>query len=410
MYSSDISLPPPDAVQSALRRVTETLAAELASPSERPPSWSEFEWCAAQAVAAMHGVASLLASTQRWHAPADWRCFLDEQRAHTVARHRRIETLLGDIDRLGRARELPLIALKGAALSRLGLYATGERPMADLDLLVRPTDLDRAAQVLEQLAFHDAGTTWKHRAFEPSTPSNAAGLGEHSDNPVKVDLHIKIAERLPLPETNISDLVFPGRLQPGLNDYPSLASLMLHVLAHAAGTMVHRGLRLIQLVDVARIARRMTDGDWQELVKYHGSDHRLWWAHAPLIVTARYFPTAIPASVMDALRRDCPWLLRRVSARRLLSDVSYSHVFIDPIPGIVWTRSLGEMFRYLAYRANPGREQREQLDLLARTYPWAADPQWYEQSQKRRILRWLISRPTRTETMRPIRAALASRH
>ena len=195
-----------------------------------------------------------------------------------------------------------------------------------------------------------------------------------------------------------------------LNNYPSLASLLLHVLAHAAGTMVHRGLRLIQLCDIARLTQHMTSTDWEEFIGFRGRDQRLWWAPAPLLLTARYFPAAVPPEAITRLEPDCPRLLRNASRRRTLSDVSYSHVFIDPIPGILWTRSVGEMLRYIVSRVRPGTEQLSQLRLLARTGPWASEPQWYEQSQAQRMLRWLTSRPTRTETMQPVRAALAETH
>jgi hypothetical protein len=409
MTSLERRMPSPHVLQAALRKITETLANELAHPTDSVPEWSELEWRVARAVAAMHGVSPLLSSTLRWEGPPAWVQFLEEQRAHTLGRHARIVALLRLIDTRAREEGLAAVALKGAALQAIGLYAGGERPMADLDLLVRSEDLDAAARVLAALGYHDAGTTWKHRSFDPDHGDAHAVFGEHTDNPIKIDLHSKVAERLPLPETNISSLVFPQRLVPGVNGYPSLAALMLHVLAHAAGTMVHRGLRLIQLCDIARLTARMTSADWDEFIDYRGRDRQLWWAPAPLLLTAHYFPAAVPPEAIARLEPDCPRLLRKASRRRTLSDVSYSHVFIDPIPGILWTRSVGEMLRYIASRVRPGPEQLSQLSHLARTGPWASEPQWYDQSQARRILRWVTSRPTRTETMQPLRAALETR-
>jgi hypothetical protein len=226
------------------------------------------------------------------------------------------------------------------------------------------------------------------------------------DNPIRIDLHCRILERLPLTETEISDLIFPPQPVPGSNAYPSMAALFLHVIAHATGSMVHRGVRLLQLIDIARLAGRMTEADWSELLRVGECDRRLWWGSAPLLLTTRYFPHAIPAGVLDGLVRDCPRLLRMAMKRRDLSDLSYSHAFIDPLPGIVWTRSLGEMVRYVASRVRPTQEKLDQLELLAQTYPWAHDPCWYRQSQARRIVGWLAQRPTRVETMQTVRAAL----
>src|ERR1700730_17010597 len=135
--------PPPPAFQGTLCQITETLAGELACPTERAPDWSDFEWKIARAVAAMHGVSPLLSKTSHWQGPADWMTFLEEQRIHTANRHLRIADLLQRIDERGRAQGIAAVALKGAALHAIGLYAIGDRPLADLDLLARPADAER---------------------------------------------------------------------------------------------------------------------------------------------------------------------------------------------------------------------------------------------------------------------------
>jgi hypothetical protein len=232
-------------------------------------------------------------------------------------------------------------------------------------------------------------------------------LGEHADEPIKIDLHCTLGERLPIRVTDLTEFVYPRGALPGFNSYPSRAALMLHLLAHTAGSMVCRELRLIQLCDITRLAARMTDADWQELVGCDTGQQRLWWAMAPLTVTERVFPNSIPAHASLRLGAGCPWLLRRASHRRSLADFSYSHLYIDPVPGLVWARSVNEMLRYLAARAWPDREQRTKLDILSRMEPFASDSRWYGQTQLARILQWLCTRPVRTGTLQPVRAALA---
>lgn len=400
-------MPPLTTVQAALRRVTESLAADLGAPGAEPPAWSELEWQLAPAVAAMHGISPLLAGMLRWQGPAQWASFLAEQRRHTLLRQQRIEELLATIDERSRSAGIAVVALKGAALQIAGVYAAGERPMADLDLLVHPSDAETAVAVLLALSYRDAGTTWKHQGFEPASAEPRAILGEHADNPIKIDLHDRISERLPLSPTDFTDLVYPPHAQPGLNAYPRAAALLAHLLAHAAGSMTHRGLRLIQLCDIERLARRMTGADWEDLERLHGKDRRLWWAAPPLMLTARHFPRAVPRDLLARLQRDCPWMLRQVVHRRTLADFSYSHLYIDPMPGVIWARSPAQVLRYLGSRVFPTREQRTQMQVVARTGPWSAEPGWHRQSQIRRILQWLSSRPTRTETLQPVRAALS---
>jgi len=400
-------MPPIAAVQAALHRITESLAAGLDDPDAGPPAWSELEWRLAPAVAAMHGISALLAGVPRWQGPPHWASFLADQRQHTLLRQQRIEELLATIDERSRSAGIAMVALKGAALLMGGVYAAGERPMADLDLLVRPADGETAVAVLLALSYRDAGTTWKHQSFDPPNAERRALLGEHADNPIKVDLHHRISERLPLTLTDLTDIVFPPHAQPGLNGHPRAAALMAHVLAHAAGAMTFRGLRLIQLCDISRLARHMSAADWEELVRLHGRNRRLWWAAPPLALAARYFPDTIPDGVLAHLERGCPWVLRQAVRRRKLADFSYSHLYIDPIPGLIWARSPGQALRYVGSRVFPSREQRTQMEVASKTGPVSAEPQWQRQSQARRILQWLSSRPIRTQSLQPVRAALS---
>jgi hypothetical protein len=50
-------------------------------------------------------------------------------------------------------RGVALVALKGAALHAQGIYSAGERPMADLDLLVSEDNMARATELLTELGF-----------------------------------------------------------------------------------------------------------------------------------------------------------------------------------------------------------------------------------------------------------------
>lgn len=407
MAAADSITPPLTELQSALCRITESLATALGDDRAGRPAWGELEWRLAPAVAAIHGISPLLAGALRWQGPPHWSGFLAEQRRHTLLRQQRIDELLATIDERARSAGIGIVALKGAALQAAGFYAAGERPMADLDLLTHPADAQAAVAVLLALSYHDVGTTWKHQGFEPPSAERRAILGEHADNPIKIDLHQRICERLPLTPTDLTDVIYPPHVQPGLNTYPRAAALLVHVLAHAAGSMTHRGLRLIQLCDIARVARRMTGADWEDFARLHGNERRFWWAAPPLMLAARYFPNTVPADMLARLAPGCPWILRQVTRRRNVADFSYSRLYIDPVPGIIWARSAAQALRYLSSRVFPSREQRTQMRISSQTEPWCAEPRWHGQSQIRRILQWLSSRPARTETLQPVRAALS---
>jgi hypothetical protein len=407
MASLGEKIPRPSALQAALHKITEGLAKELGSPTQRVPDWSDFDWSVARAVAAIHGVSPLLSRALRWRGPADWVKFLERQRAHTTLRHGRIEGLLCLIDHGVREAGIAAVALKGAALHALGVYRAGDRPMADVDLLVRPRDARPAAKLLESLGYAESNASWKERVFTPIDHRDPDGLGEHAGNDIKIELHERICERLPWRVTDISELIHPVEPLPGCHGYPSKASLMSHLVLHAAGGTAFQSLRLLHLHDLSRLSTSMTRGDWEQFLDARHLVGELWWAFPPLEMTSRYFPSTIPADVLAAVAADCPYWLQHASRRRSLCDVSLSHLWVDAFPGIEWARSVGELVEYAASRLRPSAAHLAQREQAVRTETWASQDQWVRLSQGRRILRWVTSRPTRPATMHAVRAALA---
>jgi hypothetical protein len=406
MNETQSAVPPPTAFPRTLRKITETLSRELACPTQRAPDWSDFEWKIAMAVAAMHGVSPLLSKTLRWQGPAGWMTFLEEQRIHTANRHRRIAELLQHIDESGQAAGIAAVALKGAALHAIGLYAIGERPMADIDLLVMPADAERMSRMLESLGFHLTCASWKERVFAPVVERPVGGLGEHSNNHIKIELHDRICERLPWRITDVTGWIFPMQAHPGVNAYPSTASLMIHLLLHAAGAMAFQSLRLLHLHDLAQLSSRMTEADWDQVLAPPGHGSRLWWAFPPLNLASRYFSSRIPSRVLAALADDCPFVLNMISRRKTLYEVSFSYPCVDAFPGVEWAQSMREVLEYGVSRVRPSAEHVALRERAVRSEGWAFRSQWVRLSQGRRIVRWVTSRPPRPVTMHAVTAAL----
>jgi hypothetical protein len=398
-------------VAAALREITEVLAREVSAPTAEPPLWDKFEWRIALAVAAIQGMSSILRERLRWTGPEYWRRFLDEQHEHIVGRCVKIERLLTAIDSHARSEGVAVVALKGASLLKRGIYAAGERPMADIDLLVRAADVGAVTRLLTNCGFELTFSTWRHQLFESrlGEGSTTAGLGEHVDNPIKIELHTSIRERLPVSEADITQFVFPVDPHAGVNDYPTASSLMMHLLLHAAGNIRAHALRLIQLQDIARLAARFGPGDWEELLAARPNDQGLWWAAAPLSLTARYYPTAIPKQILVPLTEECPWLLRHAIRHQRLADVSWCNPRVYAFPGIEWCRSPQETVRFVASRVWPSRDARSELSRFAARHPGASEIPWYGISQGARVVRWIFSRPPRVQALLPVRAALALR-
>jgi hypothetical protein len=389
-----------------LRRTTEALAQELARarPGSPTPDWSELEWQLASAAAAAHGVSPLLGKFSTWQNPS-WRLFLESQREHVEHRHRRIAALLTCIDAAARASSLALVPLKGAALHALGFYAPGERPMADIDLLVRESDVPQAIRLLLDHGYVESFVQWKHRVFKPATGQPSVGLGEHRDTPVNIELHTRIQERLPISPVDITERIYPRDPAPGLNPYPSNGALMSHLLLHAAGNICNRSLRLLHLNDISLLATRMTVSDWNALWDEHTAETP-WWALPPLRLVACYYANAVPDSVLARLESDCPTLLRVVSRHQTLTQVSCSELWIHALAGIEWARSIGDVGQYIRNRVRPPAEAIEERADMVRTQLWLQGQSWVTSTQRRRILTMLTRSVPRMDTMYVVRAAL----
>jgi hypothetical protein len=403
-----IPIPSLTTIAAALRKTTEALAHDVAVPANEIPQWTEFEWRIGRAAAAMHGISSLLYRGLRWHGPESWQSFLQGQWDQSVERHRRIAMLLDAIDSRARCEGLALMALKGAALHASGFYAGGERPMGDIDLLIRAEQANRIARLLEHCGYEGAFSSSRHQVFKPlaskiPTPDT---LGEHVDSPIKIEVHTRIEEHLPANGVEITPFLLPRAMHPGLNAYPSTVCLMLHLLLHAAGNIRARALRLIQLHDIALLAARFLPSDWEELLATKPVGQSLWWALAPLLLTARYYPAKIPTTLFARLSVECPWLLRKLARRQQLTDVSWSNIRISAFPGVEWSRSPLEALNFMSGRIWPSRKARLELEVGAAEIPGVSTLPWYGISHAARIFRWVFSRPPRVQTFLCVRAAL----
>jgi putative nucleotidyltransferase-like protein len=402
MSRAAVPLPSFEILAAALRRTTERLASELAEPLESEPEWNEIEWAVARSAAAMQGISTLLKNKLVWFGPPAWQAFLAEQHDQSVLRHERIGALLGDIDTALRARGVACVVLKGAALRALDLYGPGERPMGDVDLLVASADLEAVASVMTDIDFVEAGTTHRHRVYEPRHKAAPRGFGEHVDNPLKIEIHTAVAELLPVRSVDITERLSRGAARPGLNNYPDLVSLLLHLLLHAAGNMRSHALRQVQLHDIAVVANLLYESDWQTLLEGR------WWLFPPLALTARYYPRQVPEDVLRAARAECPRVLRIAAARQSLTDVSWSNLRIHALPGIAWSRTPLDALRYMLSRVAPSRNSLAEIETARRNQPHLDRVPWYGLSQGSRIVRWAFGRPPRVQTLLSVRAALDS--
>ncbi|HEY4145052.1 nucleotidyltransferase family protein [Pinirhizobacter sp.] len=395
-------LPPPRIVSRGLRHATEALALELARPGGPIPAWDEAQWRLASAAAAIHGVAPLMAKCQAWQGP-HWSAFTASQREHVEVRHQRIEDLLSRIDQQACIAGIATVPLKGSALHAIGLYQAGDRPMADIDLLVREGDIDAMTAVLQGLGYVQSFSVWKHRVLRPVDGERKFCLGEHRDTPVNIELHTRIQERLPVAMIDITERIFPGMAHPGLNAYPSNGALMSHLLLHAAGNICNRSMRLLHLHDIALLAARMSANDWDQLWAANGRG--AWWALPALAMVDRYYRHAIPGAVTRRLAATGRGLLRMVSRRRTLTEASCTGFWHHTLHGIEWFGSFGEMRKYLENRLRPSAEALQEQQDMIRTQLWLRERSWVDLPRGRRFLRVLTKPVPRPDALYAVRAA-----
>jgi len=394
----------PRALGRKLRHITERLAAALAGAPGPEPDWSGLEWGIARAASVIHGISPLLSKQPGWHGPPGWRNFLDGQLAHTAGRYRRMASLLAGIDAQAGQVGIPFVPLKGEALHTLGLYAAGERPMADIDLLLAPAHLAPMTQVLAGLGYRPICATADECVLVPADRPALLHFGEHTDNGITIELHAKIGRPMPVRTVDITSQLWSGAPRPGRNEYPSLAALMGHLLVHAAVNMQMRILRMLQLHDIALLAPRLSGADWKELLHPGGAQTGCWWAMPPLQLTARYYPRSVPAAAIEAARAECAALLRFVAPRFRVSDVSASNARAALFPALSWVASLPEALSCVSTRLQAGmRALRGDAAM-----PQATELQpWITRSHRRRVLEVLLGRP-RPEALRVVAAALTS--
>lgn len=285
------------------------MAAWLTEPPGSDPGWAPETGPVFKLASRVHGVAPLL--HEQLHSVA-WldaalKIWLARQADLNRQRVARMQAELHDILASFARHKVAVMPLKGSILSARVYEYPGQRPLADLDLLVRPADFERAGHLLRQLGYEPAVAHWKHTEFiKPDNRTVASTEFEHPDNPRKVELHRYCRESFGGPSIDLTaglwQQAHPGELlgQPAFIPEPEV--LWLHLLVHHTYHAWQGKARLIQLVDLARLTSRLT----HPIGLLDRVDAR--YTYPSLALLQRYFPAAIDNSLVATQQA-------RVSAR-----------------------------------------------------------------------------------------------
>ncbi len=194
-------------------------------------------------------------------ADASRTCAGDEALPASSIRNLRMMHLLERIARKFNEIEIPLMVLKGAALNLTVYDGPEQRPMADLDLMVRVADLEGACTALESLGGLRSPTLFREDFFPRFHYELEYNVG--TIYPVKIDLHVRPFRPLRysqlIPPTAFWDRAEP--LQIGLATVLilSVEDMLIHLTAHAA---IHGPLRLMWLEDIRLWIVHQARLDW----------------------------------------------------------------------------------------------------------------------------------------------------
>lgn len=249
---------------------------------------------------------------------------------------------------------VPLMVLKGGALNLTLYERPDERPMGDLDLLVRIGDLARVVALLEELGCVPGEPLVREDFFPRFYYERDFSLGDIW--PVRIDLHARPFRPLRysriVPEEAFWSRAEPVRIGQATFLAPAAEEMLIHLAAHSA---IHGNGRSTWLRDIKRwVEGHARTLDWQRFVDTVES----WGLTLPVRVgikeAQRRFGNFCPDEVIRKL------FGRRVSWRDRLAlaqaprDASHpvAHVTVDFLCTPGWRFSL----EYLWAMAVPGRE------------------------------------------------------
>ncbi len=200
--------------------------------------------------------------------PAVLRDYLANQLVLNSLRIERIHTELAAILAKASRMGIEVMPLKGSLLTTQGQIDARLRPMADIDLLIRPNDRQAIGRLLEVCGYRqDAPTTFyvHHDCYSRPQDYVASREGEHPDNPIPIEVHTSLRRILwgdyfiPDLSTNLWENAYLGVIlgQPALipDGEAHYAYLVIHALVHL---IAYQG-RLTHWLDVAQLAPMIPD-------------------------------------------------------------------------------------------------------------------------------------------------------
>ena len=219
------------------------------------------------------------------------------------------------------------VLLKGVVLAPLIYPDPFQRPLADLDLLIRPQDVAASQEImLNQLGY---------RYYSRSAEDEVYLRGERQeniwapDNVHPVEIHFALREEYAGVGYELAEVMWreSGELpywQNSIARIPNPAALLLHVCAHTSSDWIIQRGRLMHIDDIRQLCAAMQPADWQTFGRLVQPDTARF-IYPALAFVGKYTTLAIPAETLDWLRENCPPALLNWLTHTELAEASESN-------------------------------------------------------------------------------------
>ena len=302
--------------RSMFHHVCEVLAGWLRGPVALDPDLSDHGWKALLTAARVHGIGPRLAAILEdatW-VPVEIAKWIELEAELNRQRVGLLRSEGAEILGAAANRNIDVLPLKGLALaghiSRLSALPTEsgvtcrleQRPMADLDLLVRPAHAAALHQTLIELGYRRMVSKAKHDEYLPHTGRHVASREhEHPDNPRPVEVHRLCGESFAGTRCDLTDGIWSSARFVAFGDFevpvPGVRTVWTHLLLHASWQWWFGGGRMVQLLDLVELLPAIPD----PAAAIAEIDPRI--ALLALSPTDRLLPKRLPAGLIEDLER-----------------------------------------------------------------------------------------------------------
>ncbi len=228
---------------------------------------------------------------------------------------------------------VPLMALKGAALNLVLFERPDDRPMSDLDLLIRIDDVERAFELLEAAGALRGEPLVREDFFPRYHYESEFVAGRIA--PVRIDLHVRPFRPLRyarvIPESALWERADSVTFGGAYVLVPSSEEMLIHLAAHSA---IHGNGRMLWLQDIRRwILARESQIDWDRFLETASRWRLIHAVREALRKTENELGPVLPDDVRDRLAGMRTGWRDRLALRQAPRDADHpvAHVAVNTI-------------------------------------------------------------------------------